>query len=453
MAKRLSKNIGINMFTKMLPILVGVITLPILINGLGDERTGILNIIWLVIGFSSVFDLGLGRALTQLVSKKLAAEAHHELPSIITTTLTIIATAGLIPAILLSLFAPALVSFINVSPEIYGEAVGAVYWLAASVPAMLLITCQTGILQAHQEFGKITLLNLPSIFGNFIAPVIMLSFTTNLSHVVAVMVLSRIAMAGLFFLVTRSLLDYSKAIRPLLRLEVTKPLLHFGKWVTLSNIVNPMMTYLSDKMILANLLTAQVASYYVIPSNMLTKMSVVSWAVMGVMFPAMSAEYDRDRKKSSQYYWKSLGLVFALLIVPVAVIAIFSKPLLAVWINPDFAEKSALVTSLSVVALFIYSLNIVPFSFIQASGDSRFVALVQLVELPLLLGGMTWAITTFGITGAPLSMLALFLLDGLILQLYAAKLLKKPMPAKPTRLIGPTPSQPGLKPSGLPSSV
>jgi O-antigen/teichoic acid export membrane protein len=58
-------------------MLVAVFCIPILIGGLGKDRFGVLTLAWAVIGYASLFDLGLGRALTQLVAKKLGAGEDH----------------------------------------------------------------------------------------------------------------------------------------------------------------------------------------------------------------------------------------------------------------------------------------------------------------------------------------------------------------------------------------
>lgn len=61
-----------------LPLLVAVFAIPLLIKGLGIDRFGILTLAWMVMGYLSLFDLGLGRALTKLVSEKLSAGQEEE---------------------------------------------------------------------------------------------------------------------------------------------------------------------------------------------------------------------------------------------------------------------------------------------------------------------------------------------------------------------------------------
>ena len=65
-----------------LPLLVALVSIPILIRGLGTDRFGILTLAWVVIGYFSLFDLGLGRAVTKLVADRLGAGASERVPAL-----------------------------------------------------------------------------------------------------------------------------------------------------------------------------------------------------------------------------------------------------------------------------------------------------------------------------------------------------------------------------------
>ena len=60
-----------NLFGNCFPVVVAVVCLPMLKRGLGTERLGIISLAWVVIGYFSLFDLGLSRALTKLVAERI----------------------------------------------------------------------------------------------------------------------------------------------------------------------------------------------------------------------------------------------------------------------------------------------------------------------------------------------------------------------------------------------
>lgn len=419
------QNISLTTGVKVIQVLIAVVFLPFIVRGMGEERTGILQIVWAIIGFSSLFDLGLGRAVTQLISRKLKAGDTDAIPSIILTTTVAVVVFSFVPLALLSLGAAPVVDFLNVSPHLQQEAYYTVIWLALSLPAMLANACLGGILTSYQRFDYLAGINLFTISGNFILPVFLLQYTQRLDHVVLGMVICRY-LANLMKIATIMRCEPRLRQNPPLQWSILRPLFNFGKWVTISNIVGPLSTNLSDRLILANLLTAQVASYYAVPMGVLEKMTIFAWAVIGVMFPAFSGEYHHDRKRCVRLFQKSFALVAAILIIPTLVILFFSKPLLSWWISPSFAEKSYLITSISVVALYLCCLNTVSSSLIQAAERADIVAKLQMVELPLMLGGLYWGISTYGVLAAPFTMLAFYAFDGAILLFFALRLLRQP---------------------------
>ncbi len=76
--RQLSRNIIWNLLGSGAPLLVAIVAIPILIEGMGLVRFGVLTIAWMVVGYFSLFDLGLGRALTKLVAEKLGHSQNNE---------------------------------------------------------------------------------------------------------------------------------------------------------------------------------------------------------------------------------------------------------------------------------------------------------------------------------------------------------------------------------------
>src|SRR5712664_4951417 len=91
----LARNTIWNLIGSGAPMIVAVVCIPILIRGLGTDRFGVLTLAWALIGYASLFDLGLGRALTQLVAKKLGAGEEREIPSLAWASLLLMLFLGL----------------------------------------------------------------------------------------------------------------------------------------------------------------------------------------------------------------------------------------------------------------------------------------------------------------------------------------------------------------------
>jgi O-antigen/teichoic acid export membrane protein len=99
----LAKNSLFNLIGQGVPLVAAIIAIPLLIRGLGIDRFGVLTLTWMVIGYFSLFDLGLGRALTLFVSSKRGTSDEEDIPALVWTSLGIMFALGLIGALALSL--------------------------------------------------------------------------------------------------------------------------------------------------------------------------------------------------------------------------------------------------------------------------------------------------------------------------------------------------------------
>src|SRR5712691_11098433 len=85
--KLLARNWILNLAGQAVPLVVGLVTIPYLIRGLGTERFGVLSIAWVLLGYFGLLDLGLGRATTKFVAECLGKGDTGRLPGFVWTSL------------------------------------------------------------------------------------------------------------------------------------------------------------------------------------------------------------------------------------------------------------------------------------------------------------------------------------------------------------------------------
>src|SRR5712692_6689840 len=83
----LARNTIWNLFGQLFPMVVAVVAIPPLVRGLGVARFGLLSLAWILIGYFSLFDLSMGRALTKMVADKFGANEEHAIPPLAWTAL------------------------------------------------------------------------------------------------------------------------------------------------------------------------------------------------------------------------------------------------------------------------------------------------------------------------------------------------------------------------------
>jgi O-antigen/teichoic acid export membrane protein len=404
------------------PMLVAVVCIPMLIRGLGTDRFGVLTLAWALIGYASLFDLGLGRALTQLVARKLGAGEEREIPSLAWTSLLLMLLLGLAGSVAVFLISPWLAERgLNIPAALQGETLQSFRLLGLSIPFVMTTAGLRGLLEAHQRFGLISALRIPMGAFTFAGPLLVLPFSKGLVPVVATLVAGRIAAWVAHLLVClrilpelrRSIAWERSAIRPLLR---------FGGWMTVSNVVSTLMVTL-DRFLIGALVTMTAVAYYATPYEVVTKLWLIPGALVGVMFPAFSTSSAQDRDRTAVLFHRSVKCILLALFPMVLLLIVLAQDGLRVWLGDEFAASSVHVVQWLSLGVFVNSLALVPSALVQGVGRPDLTAKLQLLELPVYLAALIWLTKRYGIEGAAIAWTGRVALDALVLFIMARRLL------------------------------
>lgn len=419
---RLARNVCWNIVGTGAPLLVAIIAIPMLIDGLGKARFGVLTLAWMVVGYFSLFDLGLGRALTKLVAEKLGNGRHEEIPSLIWTAIALMSVLGLLGAMIVAALSPWLVGkVLKIPPELQPETLAAFYLLAVSIPIVIGTTGLRGILEAHQRFDLVNAVRIPLGVLTFLGPIAVLPFSNSLVALVAVLVGIRLiawfAYAALCLPVQTDLTQSVKLHWPLVW-----PLLDFGGWMTLTNVVGPLMVYL-DRFLIGVMVSMTAVAYYATPYEVVTKLWIVPGALMGVMFPAFATSLAQDRLRTVQLFGRTVNYIFLSLFPVVLIVVTFAHEGLALWLGDDFAGNSSLVLKLFAIGVFVNSHAFVPFGLVQGAGRPDLTAKLHLIELPFYLVTLWWMLHMYGIAGAAIAWVLRVVIDAVLLFVMADRVL------------------------------
>jgi O-antigen/teichoic acid export membrane protein len=424
----LARNVVWNLIGSGAPMLVAVFSIPILIRALGKERFGVLALAWALIGYASVFDLGIGRALTQLVAKKLGADEDGDLASLTWTSLLLMTLLGIIGTLAVILLSPWLVEHtLKIPGGLEAETLRSFYILGLSIPLVIVTAGLRGLLEAHQRFGLTNILRVPIGVFTFLGPLLVLPFSHSLVPVLVVLFLGRLGGCGGFVWVSlRAIPSLRRGFK--LDRSFVRPLLRFGSWMTVTNLVSPLMVTL-DRFLVGALLSIAAVTYYVTPFEVVTKVLLIPAALMGVAFPAFSTSSVHDRSYTSVLFGRSVKSMTLILFPIVLFIVVFAKDGLTLWIGADFAQHSARVLQLIGIGVFINSLASVPFAFLQGIGRPDLTGKLNLLELPFYLLSV-WGLTKLrGIEGTALAWTLRMAVDGAALFFLSAKIVPQSAPA------------------------
>ena len=402
------------------PMVVALYAIPRLIAGLGQERFGLLSIVWMLVGYFSVFDLGLGRALTKTVAERLGTGRAHEVPGVFWTAFVIMLALGAAGGLVVYLIAPWLAGHaLNIEPVLQPETLRAFRAVAFGLPVIITVTGLIGTLEACHRFPLINAIRVPTGAFTFLGPLLVLPYARDLYAVVLVLLAGRVAEWLIFMAACLRVVPGLRSGSAFRRDQVPD-LLGFGGWMTVSNILLPLMIHV-DRFLIGALRTVGEVAYYVTSAEIVIKLLILPRAWVSVLFPTFAAHFQGRRAETTALYAQSVRLLLAALFPVVLLIVVFAPQGLGLWLGPAYAEHSATVMRLLATGVFIYSLAFVPTSLLQGIGRPDLTAKVHAVEMPLYLAMASLLIHRFGIRGAALAWLLRAAFDAICLFLLAAR--------------------------------
>jgi len=400
--KLLAKNTAWNLIGQLAPLFAAFFAMPLLVSALGIHRFGVLTLAWVVIGYFSLFDFGIGRALTKVVADRLGSGQIAEIPALIWSAMAIMALLGVCGGAVVGVLSPWLVQRVLEIPlALHAETLNTFLLLALSLPIVITTAGLRGVLEAYQRFDLINLIRIPMGLFTFLGPLLVLPFSNNLALVVAVLVIGRLIawVVHLAFCV-HAVPELRR--RLVVRRDLLGPLFRFGGWLTISNVVGPVIVYL-DRFLIGAVLSVAAVGYYTAPYEIVTKLLLIPAALTAVLFPVFAAGLVAHPELTRGLFVRGVKVIF-LLLFPLALFFItFAHEGLQFWLGPEFALNGGRVLQWLAAGMFVNSLAQVALTMVQAAGRPDLSAKLHLAELPVY-SILLWLLTArIGIEGAAIA--------------------------------------------------
>ncbi len=411
--KLLARNTALNLIFQIIPLLLAILTIPVTIRGLGTDRFGMLGIAWMVMGYFSLFDLGLSRALIKFVGEKLALNQEKEIPEYFWTSLLIMTGLGLLAAVLVVWGANSLaLRVLKIPAALTGESIIAFIVMGCSIPVVITTVALWGVMEARQKFLQVNIIRTVNGILTMVIPIIALPFTTHIGYIILAMMAAKFVLWFVSFRVCLNIMPILKQVR--ITRQAVVPLLKLGGWMSVSNMISPVMVYF-DRFLIGAILSVAAVAYYITPYEIVTKLLIIAVALNRVLFPAFSASHKLDVERTMRMYTLGRKVLIVFLFPVVLLIIILAHAGLTLWVGKDFAEQSTLVMQCLAIGVFFNAPAQVAVSILQGSGRADLTAKLHLVETPLYLGLFWVLVHRFGINGAAITWSARIFFDMAIL--------------------------------------
>ena len=331
--------------------------------------------------------------------------------------LLVLAVVGAVGGLVMAIVAPWLVHrVLRLPPDLVAETEWALRVIGVTVPFVTLTSGLRGIVEARQMFRDLNAASNPGRPPGYVGPWIAVQFSPKLEPTMVVLLGVRVVGAVAHAWLARRAFP-SARLRWRIRIPELRALLVSGGWMTVSNVIGPVMVNM-DRFVLGAMVSVTAVAFYATPYEIVTRLLTVSAAVSAALFPSFSSVQDpKEFAQARQSYARAIVLLLAILGPAVLAIIVGARWGLSWWLSPDFAMESAPVTFLRILAVgvLLNSLATVPFTWIQAAGMPRITALVHILELPLYLVLLLALVRLDGIRGAAIAWTVRVALDAAIL--------------------------------------
>ncbi|WP_239058662.1 flippase [Acidithiobacillus ferrianus] len=396
------------------PVLVSLATVPLYLHLIGDARYGVLAIVWLLLGYFGFFDLGLSLATTNHIAR-LNEASVEEREGVFWTALTLNGALGVVGGLVLYGVARPLMTYVFTMPsDLRIEVLAALPFIAAAIPVATMTGVFSGALGARQRFGTMNIIQSTGTVIFQVAPLVAAYiYGPNLLMLIGVAVVARMITALPFLAAVKVALPLRH--RPRFDKARVRELMRYGAWVTVTNLISPLLTA-ADRFIIAAVSGAAAVTYYNVPYNLAIRAAILPAALSSAIFPRLSMTGKDDAKMLTINALETVNVIMT----PVIIAGIFlMRPFLELWVGIPFALQAAPVGAIILVGVWGNGLSFMPLIMLEGQGRPDLVAKLHAIELVPYAALLWFSLTLYGLPGAALAWTGQVFVDTLLLCLIA----------------------------------
>jgi len=388
----------ISLSTQIIPILIALIFIPISIKILGNEQFGIYTLIVTFIVLFNYLNFGIAPATTKELAKFLALEEDKRVISIFMNSFFIMIFIGVLFGMIFFKCHYMIATLMIKNRNLINLVSNILYLFTFLSPLIMLVLFLRSVLEAKQNF-LVTSLNRAFLNSMiFISPIIIyinkdFNIITIFKFLIVIYIVSTIVLGRIVYF------EYLKNKQVFVDIKDTQLLFKIGVWMTLSSIAG-IGLYYTDRFIISVIISVTAVAYYVASYDLITRLNIISGSITSALFPSFSHWYvinERNKIKTAVVFVTKI-ILFLVSIIGLIIIT-YSKELLNIWINKEYAINSYIILQILTIGVLFNTLSVIPFRTLSAIGFQKVAAMVYIIETPITILLVYILIKNFGIKG------------------------------------------------------
>jgi O-antigen/teichoic acid export membrane protein len=404
------KDVSWNSMAYIVPMAIAMPVLGVMSRYLGIEKFGLFMLMFTIFGYAGIFDLGFSRALVRCIS--INRDNQVDVKEYLLSASILIGVFSILPLCIMLVFANGIVELLNVTVDSYDDAINSMIGAAIGFPLIMITVLWNAYLEGKERFKELSMINLVTSVGLSVLPLMFVFYENTLESAVLGLIVARTLS---FIIIVGYVLPEIKRIKSkIFNFNKVKELFQYGGWLTLTNLISPLLTTI-DRFVLSSLSGANKLALYTAPSELIKRLLIIPAIITRTAFPRLAKNNDKILKRKIR-----ITIIFLMLLLTVPIL-IFSEFIITSWLGSNFNEASDTLRIL-VLGLFFAGLAQLPATAIQASGHSKIAAYIHLAELIPYLILLYVLVTNYSYNGAALAWTIRVSADFVIFSIVESKL-------------------------------
>lgn len=417
----LNKNTFWSFIGGVIPAFVAIVSIPYILSVIGLQLFAITSLILSITIFFFVYDLGMSKTMTFLISKSASDKFSTDVDLIGSSLTSTLILSVLITLILYSLAPYFVEHWMNLDKGIRKEALLAFKISVLSIIPGLVSNTLKGILEGRSKFKEANICKVFSGSGIFLAPIIVIAFISQRLVDISIAIVVFRWLALILYVI------YTIPFSQFLLLRVKRQSLNFiwryGVWAAISGFISTTFVY-GDRFVVAGYLSSHDLAVYIASQDILIRYLLIPWSMAIVLLPIFSSDsrgksevIDLYRNQQRRIYQVSFGLLLLALIIGlflVRVVDVSSLP-----------ESFPYVVMIQIIGIFFCARSQLPLVYLFGRGVPRLIAKIFLGELMIYILLAPLMFSSFSVIGACIVWTGRLVIEYYLLSFYTERLMKK----------------------------
>lgn len=370
MIRLVVKNSVSNIMVPVFKICITFIMAPLIIKALGNYDYGIWEIVFSIVGYMGILDVGLGPAITRYVARYNAMQNQNELRKIYSTSLLFLGSIG---GLLFLSFA----AWAAIAPGILAETGSAhtryaIFLLIIGIQVFFTFTGSV-FESFHEGFQQYNIRNNITIVNSIIGSAILYILLQKGHGLLALALVNAIGFSSRYLIygIILSLPRFGgfRFRKKDLSWNSLRELFSFGLQSLIQAIALRISTA-TDSLVIGSFLGPVAVTFFIIPVNLINQIRTFVWALTRAFMPLFSdLDAKGETEKTAQILMVASRYVLGVVLPTIGIVCFLGLPFISIWIGPEYADKGRWVLYIFVAAYLLNWIN--PFSNRLLTGMGR----------------------------------------------------------------------------------